>query len=529
MENQTSTARRRKKLHKGQVAGPWITLRKTVQYLALFVFLGLFIWSRQGGGAANLVNIPMRMDPLLVLANLATSRTFLVGSALALIVVLLTLVFGRAWCGWLCPLGTVLDLFPLSRWRKQRPAPAEGWRKVKFDLVIVIFAAALLGNLSLLFFDPLALLLRSLTVSIWPALDRIVTALEAALVNVPFLADPLSSFDAWMRPAILPVEPVFYRDGLLYAGIFLTVILLDLLATRFWCRYLCPLGGGLGWLSKLAIFRRSVGTECKGCVLCTEICPTGTIDPAKGYASDPSECTMCLDCLEVCPSGQTKFVPVFSLERKVPYNPGRREALLTIGATIASLALLKSDPFAKGQSSYLIRPPGVRETNPDPVDFTKCTRCNECMRVCPTGGLQPAVFDSGLEGLGAPILIPRLGYCDYSCNACGQVCPVQAIPALALEKKREQVIGLAYINQSRCIPWSDHRPCLVCEEMCPLPEKAIQLEKAVVWGPDGKQVSVQLPHVLRNLCIGCGICEYQCPVGGEAAIRVYMPKMVVPF
>ena len=100
---------RKKKLRKGQVAGPWITFRKTVQYLALFAFFALFVWSSQGGGAGDLINIPMRLDPLLILAALLASRVFLAGSALALIVVLLTVVFGRAWCGWLCPLGTLLD------------------------------------------------------------------------------------------------------------------------------------------------------------------------------------------------------------------------------------------------------------------------------------------------------------------------------------------------------------------------------------------------------------------------------------
>lgn len=530
MENHLSNPKKgERKVIKGQVTGPWIVFRKTVQYLALAIFIALFVWSRQDGGPATLINIPMRLDPLLILAHLASSRTFLAGSALALMVILLTVVFGRAWCGWLCPVGTILDIFPLKRWIKKRASPVDGWRRVKFDLFIIIFAAALLGNLTLLFFDPLTLLLRTLTASVWPALDRIVITIETVLVKVPVLEGPLATFDNLVRPAILPLQPVFYRDGLLFAAIFLGVILLDLLAARFWCRYLCPLGGALGWLSKLAIFRRKVGTECQGCTLCTDICPTGTIDPAKDYASDPSECTMCMDCLEACPRDQTRFLPEFSAEKWTDYDPGRREALLAIGGTVATLALLNSNGPAKRQSPFLIRPPGVRETNPDAVDFTKCTRCNECIRVCPTGGLQPAVFESGLAALGSPVLAPRLGYCDYSCNACGQVCPVQAIPPLDLEQKREQVIGLAYINENRCIPWSDHQPCLVCEEMCPLPEKAIQFENAEVWGPDGQTVSVQLPHVLREICIGCGICEYKCPVSGEAAIRVYMPKVDVPF
>ena len=283
MENQVIVPTRgKKKIRKGQVSGRWIVLRKIVQYLTLSIFIILFIWSRQDGGPASVINIPMRMDPLLILAHLLASRTLLVGSALALIVILLTVVFGRAWCGWLCPLGTILDIFPLNRWRKNHPAPSDGWRRVKFDFVIVIFVAALLGNLTLLFFDPLTLLLRTLTVSLWPAFDRIVTALETGLSRLPVFAGPLSTFDNWIRPAILPFQPVYYRDGLLFAVIFLGVILLDLLAVRFWCRYLCPLGGALGWLSKLAIFRRKVGMECKGCTLCTDICPTGNDQPGEG-------------------------------------------------------------------------------------------------------------------------------------------------------------------------------------------------------------------------------------------------------
>jgi NAD-dependent dihydropyrimidine dehydrogenase PreA subunit len=151
------------------------------------------------------------------------------------------------------------------------------------------------------------------------------------------------------------------------------------------------------------------------------------------------------------------------------------------------------------------------------------------MRACPTQALQSAVPEAGLEGIWTPGLVPRLGYCDYACNACGQVCPVQAIPPLSLEAKRLEVIGKAYIDQDRCIAWADHKDCIVCEEMCPLPEKAIQLEETQVWAPDNNRVTVKLPHVLREQCIGCGICEYKCPVNGEAAIRVFVPEAKVFF
>jgi polyferredoxin len=503
-----------------RATGRWISARKTVQYLALAAFLALFIWSRQGGWPADLVNIPMRLDPLMGLAHALAGWAVPAGSVLALIVIFATLVFGRAWCGWICPLGTTLDLFGLERWSRGRAAPPEAWRGVKYTLLVIILAAAIFGNLTLLFFDPLAILQRTLTVSVWPAANAAVTSAEAALYHDPALGPAVTAVDAWIRPAILPMAATYYRDTVLFAALFAAIVCLDLIAGRFWCRYLCPLGGMLGLLSKVALFQRRLKQECKGCTLCTALCPTGTIDPGKGYASDPGECTMCLDCLEICPRGLTTFSPQVSVAAWSEYDPGRREALLSLGTAIAAVALFHRDALAARETPALLRPPGVPETNADPVAFTQCTRCGECLRVCPTGGLQPAVFDAGLEGLGSPILIPRLGYCDYSCNACGQTCPVGAIPALSLDDKRLQVVGKAYIDENRCIAWSDHLPCIVCQEMCPLPEKAVELEAATLWAPGGTHVDLQLPHVLRDLCIGCGICEYKCPVAGQAAIRV---------
>jgi NAD-dependent dihydropyrimidine dehydrogenase PreA subunit len=197
---------------------------------------------------------------------------------------------------------------------------------------------------------------------------------------------------------------------------------------------------------------------------------------------------------------------------------------LAFGGALLGVALVRSNWLSKREPPHLLRPPGVPGATSDIIAFSNCIRCSICIRACPTNALQPAVFDAGLEGLWTPVLIPRLGYCDYSCNTCGQVCPVQAIPPLSLEVKRQEVIGKAYIDQDRCIAWSDQRDCIVCEEMCPLPEKAIQLEEMQVWGTDNTSITVKVPHVLQERCIGCGICEYKCPVNGEAAIRVFVPE-----
>lgn len=465
----------------------------------------------------------MRLDPLLALTSLLSSRVFLSGMSLALIVVVLSVVFGRAWCGWICPLGTILDLFRFKRgWQKPvlDHTNDQGWRKVKYSLLIAIIIASLLGNLTLLIFDPLTILYRTLTASIWPALDKAVTAFEASLINVPSLAEPIIIMDAWLRPGLLPLEPAYTPAALLFASVFTGIIALNLLAPRFWCRYLCPLGALLGLISKVALFQRQVDQDCKGCSLCERVCPTGTIDPERSFTSDPSECTLCLECLDACPRSFIAFIPHRRLAVWREYDPSRRQALATLGLTIAGLAVMSADSKAIRPSSHLIRPPGAKEDE----FLSQCIRCAECMRACPTHALQPALLESGLAGLWTPIVIPRLGYCDFSCNACGQVCPVQAIPPLSLGDKRTQVIGRAYIDQNRCIAWADHTDCIVCEEMCPLPEKAITLQVSQWQRADGETIKVQLPQVDRQLCIGCGICEYKCPINGEAAIRVYQPS-----
>jgi ferredoxin len=133
------------------------------------------------------------------------------------------------------------------------------------------------------------------------------------------------------------------------------------------------------------------------------------------------------------------------------------------------------------------------------------------MEVCPTNLLQPALFETGVEGLWTPILNPQTGYCEYECRKCTQVCPTDAIMELTLEEKKKFKIGTAVVDRNRCYTYADGYNCAVCEEHCPVPEKAIRFREVNVWNFRGELVKVKQIYVVPDLCIGCGICQHVCP------------------
>jgi MauM/NapG family ferredoxin protein len=493
----------------------WRRIRQVVQILAFALYVYLLFAALQRRAVFPLADLFFRLNPLAALAAMVAGRAWIPRLALALVTLALTLLFGRAWCGWLCPLGTLLEWvrFPA---RAQEPRPC--WRKVKYFLLIVILAMSLFGSLTLLVFDPLTLFTRTMTTGILPALNHAITATEIALYPVAFLRPAISWIERMLRGPVLPViQPAFSGSAFILL-LFLGILALNALADRFWCRYLCPLGGLLGLLSKVALFRPAVQPACNRCGHCVRACRLDAIDTSTGYDIVAAECTVCLDCLAACPEDGIGF----RLSRPAPspgYNPTRRQVLTALGASTVTVALLRTEARFSQPDTHLIRPPGVD----DEGEFlSRCVRCSQCMKVCPTSGLQPVVFEAGLEALWTPQLVPRLGHCDHGCNACGKVCPSGAIPSLDLAVKQEQVMGLAAIDQNRCWPWAYDIPCIVCEEMCPVADKAIELEIGEGQGRGGQgDGGLQKPFVVADRCIGCGVCEQHCPVEGEAAIRVY--------
>jgi len=180
----------------------------------------------------------------------------------------------------------------------------------------------------------------------------------------------------------------------------------------------------------------------------------------------------------------------------------------------------------RNYSKKVIRPPG---SVAEPDFLERCIKCDQCIRACPTNVLQPALFESGVEGLWTPILNMKIGYCELNCTLCGQVCPTGAIQRISIEEKNGMGkhtaqgpirIGTAFYDHGRCLPWSMETPCVVCEEVCPVSPKAIYSREVTITKRDGTPITLRQPYVDPALCIGCGICEHECPVTDEAAIRV---------
>jgi len=197
----------------------------------------------------------------------------------------------------------------------------------------------------------------------------------------------------------------------------------------------------------------------------------------------------------------------------------RRSVMFAAAAGIGGALLVRTSALGESKtfSPGLIRPPGSLGED----DFlSKCIRCNECMKVCPTNAIQPALMEGGLEGLWTPVLKMRLGYCEYECNLCSQVCPTHAIQLLRLEDKQKVKIGMAFFDRNRCLPYASARTCIVCEEHCPTPKKAIWFQEVEVMTPGGALTTVKQPRVNPELCNGCGVCENKCPITDQRGVYV---------
>jgi len=477
-------------------------MRRIVQTLFLILFTVLFFLAADPLPSFFPVDIFLRFDPLIALTTMLASRAIHAALFLSLVLVAATLLFGRFFCGWVCPLGTLIDfsrkIFPR---RKKLPEENASAAQPKYYLLLALLACCLLGFNLAGWFDPIAFITRVYALLLYPFVFLLrnsgLDVLRPLAVKLQLATLSHAQF----------TQPLFYLN-ILTLLIFCGVLLLNFFAERFWYRNLCPLGALLCVFSRRGMFKRQVSDACNRCMKCHRECPMAAI-PKEPEKTAAAECIQCLHCSHICPQSAISFKPaLFSSPAGFTTAPdlSRRGIFLSLGAGALAAASLKTTPFTKLAGPRLIRPPGAL---PEKSFLAQCVRCGECMKVCLTNTLQPCLWESGLDGIWSPRVVPRRAGCDQNCSLCGQVCPTGAIRALPLEEKKSAKLGTAVIDRERCLVWAEDKLCLICDEQCPY--NAIVFK----W-----QDGVRRPFVVANKCNGCGFCEEKCPLRGESAIVV---------
>ena len=518
-------------------------LRRSSQiiFFVCFVFLLLhteFEGSLKSLGSETRVRYPVRLffeiDPLVTISNALSSHALYRGLLWSLVILIPTIFLGRFFCGWVCPLGSVHHFFSQLRSGRKRGKQLiesnryKGWQTTKYYLLIFLLMAAIVGTGLVGWLDPISLLMRSLGLSLLPAINYGCNALLRQLEHSH--SGGLQALGAalhFILGALLSFKQAYFRQGMLLGLIFIFLLALNFRITRFWCRALCPLGALLGIVSRWSILSLVKTPEhCKDCNRCLLACQ-GADDPIGGVSWRRSECHLCLNCLEACPEKGLTF-KLFPAQSSKPVDLEKRTLLTSVGAGLAAIPLLRSTSgFAVERHERLLRPPGALE---EEYFLSRCIRCGACMKVCPNNALHPALSQGGLEGLWTPVMVPRIGYCASSCVLCSQTCPTGAIWEITSKEKGWNTevsgdnkpirLGTAFYDRGRCLPWAMGTECIVCEEWCPTSPKAIFLRPAEVTDREGNVKTVKQPYLDPSLCVGCGACEYACPVQDRPAVYV---------
>lgn len=421
-----------------------------------------------------------------------------------LVQLLLVFLFGRVYCSILCPLGIFQDLVA---WLSKRICPKKkySYSPAKTGLRWIVFALIVL---SYLFGFTLILGLTDP----YSAYGRIVTNLFRPLYvwGNNLLSLLFTAFgDYTFYRVNVPLMSVL---GLIVASLtFATLSLFAWLHGRTWCNTLCPVGTFLGFLSRFSLFKLTIDTtKCNSCGLCAGQCKASCLDK-KAHRIDYSRCVLCLNCAATCKKQAIRYQAVWKIKaqnqeesKKNLPDASRRRFLTGLTMGIASVPSLMAD---SGKRSYVkrayrkqpIMPPGAGNR----ASFNAhCTACHLCVDHCPSKVLRPSLMEYGLEGVLQPVMDFEYGYCNHSCHRCSDVCPTDALKPLTEELKKRTQMGRVVFVKENCIVYKNETNCGACSEHCPTQALSMVPYK------DG----LTIPQAHTDICIGCGGCEYICPV-----------------
>ena len=477
-------------------------------------------------------------------------------------VLLATALLGRIYCSVLCPLGITQDIlvFLGGKIRRRRfgRSPIDPLRRRLVHLAvamlsIVSFAAGLTLLVNLL--EPYAF---------WGRMERDLILPAAAGVSL-MVSEGLKLIDLFVAPipfhGHLPVVAVT-------AALFIALLSVTLWRGRWFCNTLCPTGALLrlpALVPGLPLLRIHADEErCTLCGVCEKVCKTGSIAVnADAVRIDVESCVVCFVCSSGCPFDALRFSRPDAKGRGMnesgevsgsresrgvgagrgmnesggrrerggsakkgehAFSTGRREFLkrsgMSIGGAVGGTSLFTAVLPGTYRGLFALRASGPegRPNRPATPPGSKslarfhatCISCHTCVAACPTHVLQPSLFEYGLDGFMQPVMDYGTGYCEFECSSCLNVCPVGAILPLSLKEKQKTQIGKVQFIKDRCVIFSQGTACGACAEVCPT---------GAVWMVPYRPHLTQ-PETDNDIGVGCGNCEYACPVEGGKAIYV---------
>ena len=478
-------------------------VRRIVQTAALGLFLVLFFhvsWPHAAdGGPAAIADKEfldaetfLMLDPLVSISAAVAARTLMASLAVAGAILLVSLVFPRGFCGYLCPLGAIIDLFDwlVGRWVKRLRVKRRGWWvHLRYYILAGVLIAAVLHV----------------------QLAGYVSAIPVVTRAFQFVASPLEVANLKGWDLVAPMG----AGAAISIALFVLILALGLLAPRFWCRYVCPSGAVFSTVAMARLTDRKVAAECLSCGRCADVC---SFDAIKAdFTTRGGDCAFCQDCGGACPAGAIRFVGRrAAIEAKAPADAAVGEVALSrrgllagvFGGVAAGLGLGE----AFGVVAPAVRPPG---SVPEDRFSALCVRCGACQRACPTGVLQPIGPGWSVAGLWTPHADTDFSGCEPECYNCGQVCPTGAIRSLELAEKRAARMGRAAVNEKTCLPHANRRECQLCAETCRhAGYEAIEFLRVGVevdeMGLPVEDSGYLAPVVLADRCVGCGLCQSRC-------------------
>jgi len=448
--------------------------------ISLFIFCLLTFYFLDFAGI-----LPLQVN---ILGQIQFIPAWISHNVLAMVFLLVcALLFGRVYCSFLCPMGVFQDIAGKKK--------GYSCRKNNFILRWSILAISLiLFNLG--YYHAIGLL------DPYSAYGRIAThilkPIYLAMNNV--LAYIFNHFGNY---AFYRME-IFILDIFSFIVALLTFAIIGVLAWkkgRIYCNTICPVGTILGLLNKFSLFKIRINSDkCASCGICEKKCKASCID-SKSKTVDYNQCLNCFKCLNYC----NKKAISFSMGKKKQgaVDKSKRKFILT-GLTVAIAA---PAVFAQTNKRNAISPPGAVSAE----RLQKhCTSCHLCISKCPSKVLKPAFVEYGVGGLMMPVMYFEKGFCNYDCTICTNICPNNALTPLTVEQKHRLQVGKVVFVPELCVVNTKGTSCGACSEHCPT-----QAVKMVPY-----KNGLTIPFVDASICVGCGGCEFICPVRPNRAIYV---------